>query len=250
MMEKAQLPDQGSSPQGAPDRVPFASVLRSLLIGALVCIGGTLGFIWLAAQVFSARFITFDDAIITRLHGYWGPISDQVMFFLTTMGEPIVLGLFVVLATLALWRRGRWIDAIGLAVAGVGCGIINQLLKLLYQRTRPDLFSGPFHLTSYSFPSGHSMGSIVCYGMLAFLGARLLRDRRKRTALIGAAALLIFGVGLSRVYFGVHFPTDVLGGFVAGVIWLIVCIESIRTVEWYVARRRAPHNVYSQVQTD
>jgi undecaprenyl-diphosphatase len=86
------------------------------------------------------------------------------------------------------------------------------------------------------------MGSIVCYGMLAFLAARLMHDARKRLALIGVAALLIFGIGLSRVYFGVHFPTDVLGGFVAGAIWLIVCIESIRAAEWYVANRAAQAN--------
>jgi undecaprenyl-diphosphatase len=160
------------------------------------------------------------------------------MFFLTTMGDPLVVGLFVGLAALALWRRGRWIDAVALVIAGGGCGIVNQTLKVLYQRTRPDLFQGPFHLTSYSFPSGHAMGALVCYGMLAFLGARLLRKRGPRAALAGAAALLILGIGFSRVYFGVHFPTDVLGGFIAGAIWLIVCIESLRTAEWYAERRQ------------
>jgi undecaprenyl-diphosphatase len=236
------IPPQPGSPKRAGELMPLGTVLRSLLIGAIVCIFGTLGFVWLAAQVFADHFITFDDAIITWLHGYWGPVSDQVMFFLTTMGAPLVLGVFVCLAALAFWRRGRWLDAIGLLVAAGGCGLINQALKLLYQRTRPDLFAGPFHLTSYSFPSGHAMGSIVCYGMLAFLAARLMHDARKRLALIGVAALLIFGIGLSRVYFGVHFPTDVLGGFVAGAIWLIVCIESIRAAEWYVANRAAQAN--------
>ena len=89
------------------------------------------------------------------------------MLFFTTIGEPVLLGLFVGVVALALWRRGRWIDAAGLVVAAAGCAVLNQLLKSAYQRTRPDLFPGPFHLTSYSFPSGHSMGAIVCYGMLA-----------------------------------------------------------------------------------
>ncbi|HEX5691997.1 MAG TPA: phosphatase PAP2 family protein [Roseiflexaceae bacterium] len=243
IMDDAEIANQPDPPMHADDLAPLGSVIRSLLIGAVVCIVGTLGFVWLASQVFADRFISFDDAAITRLHTYWGPISDRMMFLLTGMGEAVVLGVFVVLATVALWRKGLWIDAVGLAVAGIGAGLLNQALKLLYQRTRPDLVSGPFHLSSYSFPSGHSMGSIVCYGMLAFLGARLLRDRRKRAALIVAAALLVFGIGLSRVYFGVHFPTDVLGGFVAGAIWLIVCIESIRTAEWYVARRAARQRV-------
>jgi undecaprenyl-diphosphatase len=83
------------------------------------------------------------------------------------------------------------------------------------------------------------MGSIACYGMLAFLGARLLRRWRHKLALALLAAILIVGIGLSRVYFGVHFPTDVLGGFVAGAIWLVVSIELVRVAEWYAARRSA-----------
>jgi undecaprenyl-diphosphatase len=236
-MDEAHLPPQPGTPDRAGELLPLGPLVRSLIVGAIVCILGTIGFVWLAAQVFVDRFLTADDAILTRLHGFWGPIANQVMLSLTTMGDPIVLGLFVGLAALALWRRGRWIDAAGLLIAGGGCGALNQALKALYQRTRPDLFPGPFHLTSYSFPSGHAMGAIVCYGMLAFLGARLLRKRRHRAALAAAAALLVFGVGLSRVYFGVHFPTDILGGFVAGAIWLIVCIVCVRTAEWYAARQ-------------
>jgi membrane-associated phospholipid phosphatase len=236
-MKEIHAPAQPGSPTQAPQLLPLGTLVVSLLIGALFCILGGLGFVWLAAQIFSNRFITVDDQIITWLHGFWGPISDQVMLFFTTMGEPVVLGIFVSLATLALWRRGRWIDAAGLAIAAAGDGILNELLKSFYHRTRPDLFAGLFHLTTYSFPSGHAMGSIVCYGMLAFIGVRLLRQRSHQTILVLAAAFLVLGVGLSRIYFGVHFPTDVLGGFVAGAIWLIICIQVIRVAEWYAQRR-------------
>jgi undecaprenyl-diphosphatase len=238
-MEEIHVPPQPGTPQRADDLLPLRALAQSLLFGAIVCVAGTLGFVWLAGQVFANSFLAADDAILTQLHRLWGPTADQIMLFLTTMGAPLVLGVFVGLAALALWRRGRWIDALGLVITSGGGGIVNQGLKALYQRARPDLFQGPFHFTSYSFPSGHAMGAIVCYGMLAFLGARLLRKRRYRVALVAAAALLILGIGLSRVYFGVHFPTDVLGGFIAGAIWLIVCIESVRTAEWYAERRHA-----------
>jgi membrane-associated phospholipid phosphatase len=236
-MDKIQAPPQPGSVEQAPELLPLGALGISLLVGAVGCIVGTLGFIWLAGAIFANRFITIDDELIAWLHALWGPISDQVMLFFTTIGEPLVLGLFVVVVALALWRRGRWIDAAGLVVAAAGCAALNQLLKSVYQRARPDLFPGPFHLTSYSFPSGHAMGAIVCYGMLAFLGARLLRQPRHRVALVLVAALLVLGVGLSRIYFGVHFPTDVLGGFIAGAIWLVISIQIVRVAEWYARRR-------------
>ena len=220
-MDEVQAPPQPGSPERAHRWLPLGRLGASLLIGGRFCICATLGFGWLAGAVFANRFVTLDDAAIIWAHGYWGPTLDAVMRFFTTMGETLVLGLFIALAALALLRRGRWIDAAGLIVAGGGVGILNQLLKAVYHRVRPDLFSGPFHLTSYSFPSGHSMGSIACYGMLAFIGARLLRRRTYRVALVLVASVLVLCIGLSRIYFGVHFPTDVLGGFTAGAIWLV-----------------------------
>src|SRR5689334_7020663 len=123
------------------------------------------------------------------------------MLFFTTMGESVGLGLLVGLVAVALLRKGRWIDAIGLIVAGAGAGVLNQLLQTSYQLALPDLLHGPLHLTSYSYPSGHSMGSIACYGMLAFVTIRLLRHRWQQIAVGLAAALLTLCVGLSRVYF-------------------------------------------------
>lgn len=239
-MEKIQAPPQKGSIERAPRLLPLGKLLGSLLIGALFCVIATLGFVWLAVAVLASRFITVDDQIITWLHGYWGPLLDQLMHFFTLMGESVVLALFIGLAAVLLWRRGRWIDAAGLVLAGAGAGIINQVLKASFQRVRPDLFAGPFRLSSYSFPSGHSMGSIACYGMLAFVAVRLARRRVHKVAIILFAALLVLCIGLSRVYFGVHFPTDVLGGFTAGAIWLVIVISAVRVAEWYVERRAQP----------
>lgn len=237
-MADVRVPSQPGSPSEARRLLPLQSFGAYLLLGGIFCVLATLGFAWLAKGIFADRFVTFDDGVITWLHGYWGPLTDQVMLFFTTLGGPLVLGLFIGLATIALLRSRRWIDAGGLVLAAGGAGIINQLLKGIFQRTRPDLFPGPFHLTSYSFPSGHSMGSIACYGMLAFVGARLLRGRLSRAALVLAAALLVLGVGLSRIYFDVHYPTDVLGGFMAGGIWLAISIAVVEAAEWHARRRR------------
>jgi len=228
---------QPGSPHQARRLLPLGSLGSYLLLGGIFCVLATMLFAWLAKGIFAAHFAAFDDGIITWLHSRWGPASDQVMLALTTLGEAPVLAVFVALAAFGLWRSGRWIDAAGLIMAAAGSGVLNQLLKLTFQRVRPSLFPGPLHLTSYSFPSGHAMGSLACYGMLAFVGIRLLRNRYSKILLGLAAALLILGIGLSRVYFGVHYPTDILGGYIASTIWLVFTIGVVQAAEWYAQRR-------------
>ncbi len=237
-MARIQAPPQPGSPRQAHRLLPLGAFGTYLIFGIFFCVMATLSFAWLARGIFADRFVQLDDGVITWLHGYWGPYTNQLLLLLTMLGDPYVLGLLLIAVGVALLARGRWIDALGLAVAGAGAGIINELLKSVFQRVRPDLFNGPFHLTTYSFPSGHSMGSIACYGMLAFIGIRLLRGRGAKIALGLAAALLILGVGLSRIYFGVHYPTDVIGGFLAGAAWLVIAIAIVQAAEWH-ARRRA-----------
>jgi undecaprenyl-diphosphatase len=236
-MARIQAPPQPGSPRQAHRLLPLGAFGTYLLFGILFCVIATVSFAWLARGVFADRFVQVDDGVITWLHGYWGTYTDFLMLLLTMLGDPFVLGLLLISVGVALLARGRWIDALGLAVAAAGAGIINELLKSVFQRVRPDLFSGPFHLTTYSFPSGHAMGSIACYGMLAFLGIRLLRGRWAKIALGVAAALLILGVGLSRIYFGVHYPTDVIGGYLAGAAWLVLAMAVVQAAEWQVRRR-------------
>ena len=230
-------PPQPSSPREAQHVLPLGALGTYLLLGGGFCVLATMAFAWLAKGIFADRFVAIDDGVISWLHSEWGPNSDQVMLSFTTLGNAIVLGIFVALAAFGLWRAGRWIDSFGLLLAAGGAGVLNEVLKLTFQRARPSLFPGPFHLTTYSFPSGHAMGSFACYGMLAYVGIRLLRSRPSKILLALAAVLLVLGVGLSRVYFGVHYPTDVLGGYIAGAIWLAFTIGVVQAAEWYAQRR-------------
>jgi undecaprenyl-diphosphatase len=229
-------PPQPSSPREARRVLPLGVLGWYIVLGGSFCVVATLAFAWLAKGVFADHFVAIDDGIISWLHSQWGLYSDQVMLTFTTLGSALVLGIFIALAAFGLWRAGRWIDAVGLIMASGRAGLLNLLLKLSFQRVRPSLFPGPFHLTTYSFPSGHAMGSIACYGMLAFVGIRLMRNRSSQILLALAAALLVLGVGLSRVYFGVHYPTDVLGGYLAGAIWLAFTIGVVQAAEWYARR--------------
>jgi undecaprenyl-diphosphatase len=231
-------PAQPGSPQQAQRWLPLGSLGATALIGLLFCVLLTLGFAWLAKGVLSDRFVAIDDGVITWLHNYWGPAANNFMLFFTTLGEVWVLGPLIAVAAYALTRYGRWIDAVGLVLAGLGAGLLNLLLKDIFERARPDLFDGPIHLTTYSFPSGHAMGSIAVYGMLAFIGVRLINSRLWQAAIVLTAALTVFFIGLSRVYFGVHYPTDVIGGYLAGAIWLAIAILTVLAAENHAKLRQ------------
>jgi len=237
-VDDIKAPPQPGSPKKAQYWLPLGSLGANTLIGAIFCMLLTLGFAWLAKGVFADRFVAIDDGLITWLHGYWGSAADNVMLFFTTIGEVWVLGPLIAIATYALTRYGRWIDAAGLVLAGLGAGLLNLLLKDIFERARPNLFEGPIHLISYSFPSGHAMGSIATYGMLAFVGARLTNQDPLRYTIVLVAALTVFLIGLSRVYFGVHYPTDVIGGYLAGAIWLAITIFTVLAAEDHAKRRQ------------
>src|SRR5436190_14143387 len=122
-------PPQPGSPQQAQRWLPLGSLGTVALIGAIFCVLLTLGFAWLAKGVFADRFVAIDDGVITWLHGYWGATTDQFMLFFTTIGEVWVLGPLIAVATYALARYRRWIDAAGLVLTGAGGGLLNLLLK-------------------------------------------------------------------------------------------------------------------------
>jgi len=237
-MADVEAPPQPGAPEQAQRWLPLGALGASALVGALFCLLMTIGFAWLARAVFANRFVAIDTGIITWLHGYWGLATDRLMLFFTTLGEFWVLAPMIVLAGYGLLRRGRWIDAVGLVLAGGGAGLLNLLLKSIFERPRPDLFDGPFHLTTYSFPSGHAMGSIAAYGMLAFVGIRLTSSRLVQAAIALAAVLLVFFIGLSRIYFAVHYPTDVIGGYLAGALWLAISILTVLAAENHAERRQ------------
>lgn len=110
--------------------------------------------------------------------------------------------------------------AILMASNMVGAGLFNDSLKVLFHRARPDPFFGIPPPGDYSFPSGHSLCSFCFYGMIAALFVARIRNRAARVAVVMAAALIIFSVGMSRVYLGVHYPTDVLGGWTLALSWI------------------------------
>lgn len=147
---------------------------------------------------------------------------------ITALGGQAVLTLLIgsVLGYLVIDRRRH--AAVFILIATVGGALLSNALKGLYSRPRPDVVPHLAYVTSYSFPSGHAMLSAVVYLALGALLARLVETRRAKVYFVGVAVLLTLLIGASRVYLGVHYPTDVVAGWSAGVAWAVLC--------WLLAR--------------
>jgi undecaprenyl-diphosphatase len=135
-------------------------------------------------------------------------------------------------------HMGRKWETIILICNLTGSWILNTVLKDVFRRARPDIE----HLVragGYSFPSGHAMISMSFYGMLGYLLYINLRDKKKRRWYVPILTLVIvFSIGLSRIYLGVHYPSDVAAGFAAGGAWLVVCIMSLHTIMYYRSNKK------------
>ncbi len=184
--------------------------------------------------------VRFDKGVASYLHGAASPTLTTFFLVVTAFGSVEAVALLGVgVAAFFAWARqwgylGTWI------VAVAGCAILNRLLKELFDRPRPS-FDHPLLIeTSYSFPSGHAMESLVMYGMLAYFAVLALRTWRARTAVVFGATLLVLLIGLSRMYLGVHYFSDVAAGYAAGGVWLCALITGAE-----LAARRDEHRLKS-----
>jgi membrane-associated phospholipid phosphatase len=190
----------------------------------------------LDAVLDNAWLVRLDARAAEWFHVHATPTGLRVFDVITQLGSPVVDVLIAIVA-IVLWRRKETLFLWTWFAATLGGKAIEHVLKITVHRTRPQF--GNLYLLqshSYSFPSGHAMGASVCYLMLAYLLAS--RERTKRSvavALFAGAAALILLVAFSRLYLGVHYPSDVLGGIAAGVGWLTVCGATRRIV---AGRRR------------
>lgn len=190
--------------------------------------------IWLFAELMDAleepEVQSIDQRVVlifrnpTDLSDPVGPKWLEVLMRdLTALGGTGVLSLLV-LATcgfLAIQRKRH--SLLLTASAAIGGGMISQTLKGWIERPRPSIVPHLTHVDSASFPSGHSMNSAVVYLTLGALLASLAKERRLKIYLVTVVLILTFLVGLSRVYLGVHYPTDVLAGWCIGLVWAILC---------------------------
>ncbi len=193
------------------------------------------GFLTIAGEVKEGDTHAFDDAILRSLRSPTDPADpigpfwlEAIMRDLTALGGYTVLSLLTLLAITYLMMKGKRASAVLVGVAVVGGTVLSNLLKIGFDRPRPDIVAHLVDVHSLSFPSGHAMLSAATYLTLGALLARSERGIVMRSYFIGVAIALTLMIGASRVYLGVHYPTDVLAGWCAGSAWAFVC--------WWVAR--------------
>jgi undecaprenyl-diphosphatase len=204
---------------------------RLLLVGFGVALVTTSGLVKLHDEILKASFEQRDQAIQSWVHGFARPLLTEVMSGLSRIGSPFVLTPAVTLAAGLMWWWGLKDDAVLVAAAALGGVALDEVMKLHFKRLRPDLPWAFVHEHSFSFPSGHSVLAMVVYGVIVYKTQDKLRSKWAKAALMVGAFLMVAGIGMSRVYLGVHYPSDVAGGYFVGAVWLVAVIGSDLWVE-------------------
>jgi undecaprenyl-diphosphatase len=242
------MPDSGASRYSRPEMVSPEASRRSrlrawlaqrdlaLLTGALLLVALGWIFVETADEVLEGETQDLDDRILMALRNHDNPADPVGPAWLEELGRDMTaMGGVLVLTTITaavigflLIQRKRH-AALFLAVATGGALVVSLVLKSSFDRPRPDLVPHLSNVMTSSFPSGHSMLSAAIYLTLGAMLARMSEQRRLKLYFLGLAMMITMLVGVSRVYMGVHYPTDVLAGWTIGLAWALLC--------WLAARR-------------
>lgn len=218
--------------QHRPTIQPYLPVLALVVAAFVVAMFAGDAFLDLAEDI--QRTSPLLHAIDSSAHD-WAVSSRNepaTHFFIlfTDLGGPFGQAAMVtIVAVLCAWKR-RWRWMAYLLVTSVGGGLLDTLLKLHFARARPAVSDAIRAAHGFSFPSGHAMGSIVTFGALAYLATRVLKTWPAQSAAIALAITVILSVGISRVYIGVHWISDIAAGYAAGLLWLTACTVGYETL--------------------
>lgn len=223
-----------SAPRGVPaEPAPPPRSWLHLAAAGLKFLLPLLLFVSLARDVVMFGAVGYDRSIMMWLHGHESPGLTTTMSAATELGGLVVVPIIAVAWAGLLWWRGRRRDAALLAAAVIGSTLINSVLKAVFQRDRPNFWEHLVVESSYSFPSGHAMASMSLAAALVVIAW----SSRWRWPAIVLGAVYVLVVGVSRMYLGVHFPSDILAGWCVAVLWLTVVVVVLDGA----SRRRGAH---------
>ena len=204
-----------------------------LFVGLAAALGAVFLFGWLADEIFEGETLRFDETVRNAVHQTATPALTELMKIFSFLGSTAFLvGLaLVVVAALYYWKHKRAV--VLFLITMLGETILLTALKASFRRARPEPFFDYALPASFSFPSGHSLSSFCFYGVLAWLVTARMKNQKLKILVWTLAAVLVLLIGLSRVYLGVHYPSDVLAGYAAGLIWVV----SIGLGDFFLKRR-------------
>jgi undecaprenyl-diphosphatase len=233
-----------------------ARFARGEYLGLHLTIGlvASIGALWLFGGVtedviHNDPLTELDLDIVMWFRAHATPALDRIAVDVSLIGSPVTMATLGVIVVIVLAVRRRWILLGGWAGVYAGGGILDWGLKQIIHRPRPAGASTFLNGESWSFPSGHAMGSLFGYGMLAYLLARFwAKTWRQRLTIMIVALVLAQGIGLSRLYLGVHYFSDVVAGYASGLVWLASCISGVEITlgrrghhPWEVGLERRAH---------
>jgi len=244
------MPMADDTPRPSPPGSRPGQVDRTVVASLVVAAAGMLLFVALALLVTRGQTDAFDRSIVRSLRSAGDPADpigprwlEEVGRDFTALGGYAVLTLVTGFAAGFLWIQRKHHAALFVVAAAVGGSFVMQVLKWLIDRPRPDVVPHLSYVASASFPSGHSMLSAIVYLTLGGLLTRFVEGRRLKAYIVSIALLLTFLVGVSRVYMGVHYPSDVVAGWTGGVVWALCCWLLAR----FLQRKRALENERTEV---
>jgi undecaprenyl-diphosphatase len=208
-----------------------------LVTGLFVAAMGLVVFLTLASHVRSGKTQAFDDAVIRWMGAHHTSALDAVMLEITALGTGTVVMMIVAVAALFLVLTSHKYSAILLLASAAGGIVLNGVLKLGFDRPRPAIFLPEVHTVSSSFPSGHAMSAAIVYSTVAYLAARLHKRRWARWLVMTAALIVIALISVSRLYLGVHYPSDVVAGVAIGLAWAAFCMATLEAIQKFGIRR-------------
>jgi len=181
-----------------------------------------------------------DRAVLLWIHTTFPSWLDGPMRIVTALGYYWFVVLLLVVVVPLFYQRGWRLSAIHLLISTAGSAVLTTVLKSVFERARPELFDSGYHASFYSFPSGHATVAVGLYGMLTLVLAYRLRGAA-RWAVVVSGTFVVLLIGFSRLYLGVHYPTDIVAGYLAALLWLVcvgavyalwLSVRSFRAAEW------------------
>jgi undecaprenyl-diphosphatase len=211
---------------------PLSFYFFEIAIGVILCIFAILLFTEIAENVFGQETQGLDIAVSRFIYSFRSPLLTNVMLFFSFMGAEFTLIAASAGAIFLGFKHRKREAVMFLSLFGMGV-VLNLLLKTIFQRPRPDL-APLVHLHSYSFPSTHAMNAFIFYSIFSFFVWHLTHNKRKTIIAIAVSSVLIILIGFSRVYLGVHYPSDILGGYVAGFFVFMTAIILQQTLTLFL----------------
>ena len=215
---------------------PLFSYYLTILISFVIFVLSLNVFVEITEELRDDELTVLDDAVSVAIQSYRSPSLTPVFEFITHLGDRVAYFIAaLIVAAFFYLKYGRWKFTMQTILVLLLSSLSNVVLKRVINRERPT-FEHLVAVSTLSYPSGHSMSAMAFYGFLIYLSFRFSGSWRVKAASFIGFGMLILLIGISRIYLGVHYPSDVIAGFMGGLIWVTFCVVIFNVIDLYRQR--------------